>query len=183
MLRSHQNTSAVTTPAGALVSPEEQYGRHKRGGGRRGGGGVADRERRDRLFSASTTLGLPNTRPPGGSLLKVLEQTSSADAWSSRFWSGIKSAPIACSLSWRLQNPVVNRSSHSYGINNLYIIYIMNTHRAWCTLDFLSVKLICQPAPPRTVTGRKYIHIHGLVQSIYCVVQTHSALLSAAAFL
>lgn len=91
MLRSHQNTSAVTTPAGALVSPEEQYGRHKRGGGRRAGGGVADRERRDRLFSASTTLELPNTRPPRGSLLKVLEQTSSADAWSSRFWSGIKS--------------------------------------------------------------------------------------------
>lgn len=65
MLRSHQNTSAVTTPAGALVSPEEQYGRHKRGGGRRAGGGVADRERRGRLFSGKHDFGAPqHTAPP-----------------------------------------------------------------------------------------------------------------------
>lgn len=47
---------------------------------------------------------------------------------------------------------------------------------------------VCEADLPTSPTKdcdwqQKEIHIHGPVQSIYCVVQTHSALLSAAAFL
>lgn len=157
MLRSHQNTSAVTTPAGALVSPEEQYGRHKRSGGRRGGGGVADRERRGACFQQARLWSFPTHGPPEVHYWKCWSRQAAPTPDLAVSGAALKANlhPIASCLSRRLQNPVVNRSSHSYGINNLYIIYIMNTHRAWCTLDFLSVKLICQPAPPRTVTGKK----------------------------